>query len=553
MNKIDHNNKKDLFFLPLGGSGEIGMNLNLYGYDGKWLMVDLGVTFTRELGIEVMMPDPKYIVERRKDLVGLVLTHAHEDHIGAVPYLWEQLQCPIYATPFTAFLVREKLKDVGLAKRAKVTEIPLSGSIDLNPFKVSFINITHSIPEPNVIAIETPAGTVVHTGDWKIDNAPLVGEATDIPKLKALGDKGVLALVCDSTNVFVEGRTGSEAKVREQLTKVIQKQKNRVVVACFASNLARLESATLAAVAAGRKVALVGRSLYRMEAAARACGYLKGLPPFLPEDEIARTPRDELLMICTGSQGEPRSALTRIASRQHQRVRLEKGDSVIFSSRVIPGNEVEIRDLQDELMDQGVVIIKDDDEDVHVSGHPSREDLKLMYEWIRPQIIVPVHGERAHIREQAQFAIECGVPQSIQPYNGALIALDPDNVRVVEEVPAGRLAMDGNILIPRTNVQLRDRHRMMESGAVMVTVYCDKQGGIQKKPDISLVGVVEEGAEETTIAHLQEKLMEIYRHTSKENLRNSADVQELTRINTRRIISALRGKKPTVVTHVLMA
>ena len=542
---------KKLMFLPLGGCNEIGMNLNLYHYNGKWLMVDLGITFGRDLGIEIMMPDPQYIVDRKKDLMGLVLTHAHEDHIGAVPYLWERLRCPIYATPFTAILVREKLKEVGLARHAKIHEVPLGNSVNLDPFNVEFVTLTHSIPEPNALAIKTPAGTIVHTGDWKIDEAPMIGAQTDQKRLQQLGDEGVLALVCDSTNVFVEGRTGSEADVRQELARVVAQQKQRVVVACFASNVARVESAAIAAQQAGRRVAIVGRSLYRMEEAARKCGYLKDIPPFIHEEEIKRIPPEELLLICTGSQGEPRSALSRMAQNQHPHAKLYEGDTVIFSSRMIPGNEAEINYVQDQLLDRGIAVIKDQDEDIHVSGHPAREDLKMMYQWIRPQIIVPVHGERAHLREHIQFAKQCGVPHGIQPHNGALIELSADNFGIVEDVAAGRLAMDGNVLVPRTNTQLRDRHRMMESGAVFVTLLVNAKGSIIKAPQLSLVGVVEEGAEDATMEKLRTHLMDTYRQMTLEKVSNTQALQELTRVTVRRFFSSTRGKKPVVNTHIV--
>ena len=551
MKKDFNPRKEDLVFLPLGGCDEIGMNLNLYHYNGKWLMVDLGITFGHDLGIDIMMADPQYIVDRKKDLMGLVLTHAHEDHIGAIPHLWDRLRCPIYATPFTAILIREKLKEVGLAKHAKIHVIKLGGHVDLDPFTVEFITLTHSIPEPNALAIRTSAGTIVHTGDWKIDDAPMLGAQTDQQRLQQLGDEGVLALVCDSTNVFVNGRTGSEAHVRQELARVVAAQKQRVVVACFASNVARVESAALAAQHAGRRVALVGRSLYRMEEAARQCGYLKGIPPFLHEEEIKNIPAHELLLICTGSQAEPRSALTRIAQNQHPHAKLYEGDTVIFSSRMIPGNEEEIRHVQDQLMDRGLIVIKDHDEDIHVSGHPARDDLKMMYEWIRPKIIIPVHGERAHLREHVKFAQNCGVPQGIQPHNGAFISLNAAQPRIIDTITVGRLAMDGHVLVPRTNTQLRDRHRMMESGVVFVTLWLSQKGTILKAPMISLVGVVEEGAEDANISKLKDHLLDIYRQTHLGTIKDRHDLQELTRINVRRYFSSVRGKKPLVNVHIM--
>ncbi|HEY3145360.1 MAG TPA: ribonuclease J, partial [Dongiaceae bacterium] len=378
----------ELLFLALGGAGEIGMNLNLYGHAGKWLMVDLGVTFGDEStpGIDIIMPDISFIKERVGDLVGLVLTHAHEDHIGAVPYLWPQLRCPLYATPFTASVLRRKLEEAGLAKEAPITLIPMSGKVTLAPFEVELITLTHSIPEPNAVVVRTPLGAVLHTGDWKLDPTPLVGDATDEAALRKLGDGGVLAMVCDSTNVFVEGASGSESDVRDSLRDLIGRLHNRVAVGCFASNVARLETITRVAMEHGRQVALVGRSLWRMVAAAQENGYLTGLPEFVQEHDVGYFPRNKILMICTGSQGEPRSALARIARKEHPHVAFEAGDAVVFSSRTIPGNEKSIAHLQNELTRQDVQVITDREEDIHVSGHPARDELIEMYQMIRPTI-----------------------------------------------------------------------------------------------------------------------------------------------------------------------
>ena len=378
--------RDELLFLALGGAGEIGMNLNLYGHAGKWLMVDLGITFGDEStpGVEVIMPDISFIKERVGDLVGLVLTHAHEDHIGAVPYLWPQLKCPLYATPFTASVLRRKLEEAGLAKEAPITLIPMSGKVSLAPFEVELITLTHSIPEPNAVVIRTPLGAVLHTGDWKLDPTPLVGEATDEAALRKLGDGGVLAMVCDSTNVFVEGASGSEADVRDSLREVIGKLNDRVAVGCFASNVARLETITRVAMEHGRQVALIGRSMWRMVASAQENGYLTDLPEFIQEHDVGYFPRDKILMICTGSQGEPRSALARIARKEHPHVTLEPGDTVVFSSRTIPGNEKSIAQLQNDLTRQDVRVITDREEDIHVSGHPARDELIEMYQMIRP-------------------------------------------------------------------------------------------------------------------------------------------------------------------------
>ncbi|MDF2763106.1 MAG: putative metallo-beta-lactamase [Rhodospirillales bacterium] len=422
----------ELLFLPLGGAGEIGMNLNLYGHAGKWLMVDLGVTFGDEAtpGIEVIMPDPRFIEERREDLVGIVLTHAHEDHLGAVPYLWERFGCPVWATPFTAAVLRRKLHETGLAGRVPILEVPLSGRFQAGPFEIELVTLTHSIPEPNALVIRTGAGTVLHSGDWKFDPEPLVGAPSDIDALRRLGEQNILALVCDSTNALVAGHSGSEAAVREELIRLFGRFNNRIAVACFASNVARLESVVHAALAHDRHVALVGRSMRRIVEAAQETGYLTGLPPFVSEHDAGYLPREKVALLCTGSQGEPRSALARIARNDHPQVTLEPGDAVIFSSRVIPGNEKAIGALQNDLARLDVEIVTAEDEPVHVSGHPAREELARMYQLVRPRIAIPVHGERRHLEAHARLAEECQVPLAIAAENGRMIRLAPGPAEV---------------------------------------------------------------------------------------------------------------------------
>ncbi|MBA4118628.1 MAG: hypothetical protein C0514_07030 [Candidatus Puniceispirillum sp.] len=547
-NSTKQYSKDNLFFLPLGGAGEIGMNLNLYGTQGKWLMVDLGVTFTQELGLEVLMPDPQFIVENRRDLVGLVLTHAHEDHIGAVGHLWHKLRCPIYATPFTAALVRAKLQEAGVLKEATVHEIPLSGAFELGPFALSYVTLTHSIPEPNALIIKTKAGTIVHTGDWKIDTDPLIGKATDTEALTRLGDEGVLALVCDSTNVFEKGHTGSEADVRKHLIPLVAKQKGRVVIACFASNVARLATAFEAAKETGRRVALVGRSLHRMVDAARACGYIKA-NDLVKENEIKNIPPEELLLICTGSQGEPRAALARIAARQHPGVHLEEGDTVIFSSRRIPGNEPQIKVVQEALLMRGVNLITDKDAHIHVSGHPSRGDLKDMYTWVRPQILVPVHGELTHMREQARWGRKCGIPQSIVPQNGQIIALCTDNLGVVDEVPYGRIALDGMELVPSRGPMIRDRAKLSSGGVVSVSVRLTK-GRLKDAIQLVCVGVVEKEQEAALRQEILDEITGLLHLATKEKLENETALKDLLSSCVRRTVNAFKGKKPVVITHV---
>ena len=374
--------KDELLFLALGGAGEIGMNLNLYGHAGKWLMVDLGIGFADEaaLGVEVVMPDPAFIVERRADLVAIVLTHAHEDHLGAVADLWPRLQVPVYATPFAASVLRRKLTEAGLLSAVPLTEIPLGGKIELSPFSLELITMTHSILEPNALAIRTPLGTVLHTGDWKIDPHPLLGEVTDEATLRRIGDEGTLAMVCDSTNVFVEGEAGSEATVRANLEKAVKAARGRVAVTCFASNLARVESVALAAVAAGRHPVLSGRALQKMVESAKECGYLLDFPTCVPEQQAGYLPRDKVLFICTGSQGEPRASMAKLAFGGHRDLVLEAGDTAIFSSRVIPGNERSVGRLHNALMERGVEVVTDGEVSLHVSGHPARDELTRLYQ-----------------------------------------------------------------------------------------------------------------------------------------------------------------------------
>lgn len=539
---------EDFIFLPLGGSGEIGMNLNLYGYQGKWIMVDCGISFEHTLGLEIIMPDPSFIEEYKEDLLGIILTHAHEDHIGALPHLWHRLKAPMYATPFTAHLIREKLKESGHIKQAPMFDVPLGGRITLGPFDIEFIGLTHSIPEPNALAIRTPKGLIVHTGDWKIDPDPLVGASTEIKKLKALGDEGVLALVCDSTNAMVKGRSGSEADVRKELVKLIKKQKGRrVTVACFASNVARLTSAAYAAQETDRKVVLFGRSLFRMEEAARKNGYLKDIEPFLHEKDMDLYDPEEILIISTGSQGEPRAALSRMAQGTHQRIKLGENDTVIFSSRVIPGNEAVIKELQERLLSKGVLIVQDHEEDIHVSGHPARDELKEMYAWIRPHILIPVHGEHRHMREQALLGKKCGIPKCVVPTNGSVIALDPVDAGILDHVPHGRWAVDGTTLVSRKELHLRDRGRLMETGVAVVSFTLSSQNMLKSPLHITLLGVVEPSLEEKVTAKLTTAITQALKNPS----RSHTDIVEEIRILTRRVIFDIKGKKPHVIIHAL--
>lgn len=484
------------------------MNLNAYGYGPadarQWIIVDIGVTFGREdqlPGVDLILPDPSYLAEQRESILGIVLTHAHEDHIGALAWLWPRLRAPVYATPFTAALVREKLRERGLLEKVPLTVIPLKGKLTLGPFDVEFVTLTHSIPEPNGLAIRTPLGMVWHTGDWKIDPDPLIGETTDEETLRAMADEGVLAMVCDSTNVFVEGATGSEGDVRGKLTQLIAECRGRVAVTAFASNVARIETALQAARACGRTPCLVGRSMHRIFEAARGVGLLQDAPQLIDEEEAGALPAEHVLYLCTGSQGEPRAALSRIARNEHRHVTLREGDTVIFSSRVIPGNETAIHALYNAFIERGVRLITADEEHViHVSGHPARDELKQMYQWARPRLAVPVHGERRHILEHVRLALSLQVPEAIAPTNGDVIRLAPGPAALVDEVPAGRLLVDGSVLLDSEDDALRDRRRLAAEGAVNVAFALNAKGGVAAGPTVSVRGLAMADEEDFEVA-----------------------------------------------------
>ena len=543
----------ELLFLPLGGAGEIGMNLNLYGHAGAWLMVDLGITFgdASTPGIDVIMPDPSFIEERRDQLVGLVLTHAHEDHIGAVAYLWDRLRCPVYATPFTAAVLRRKLAEAGLLERVPLTEIPLSGRFTVGPFAIELITLTHSIPEPNALVIETPVGRVMHTGDWKLDPDPLVGPTADEKALIRVGESGVLAMVCDSTNVLVSGDSGSEADVRDTLLDIVGRYENRVAVACFASNVARLETLARVGAAHGRDVALVGRSLWRIYEAAKETGYLRDIPPFLGERDVGYMPRDKVLMICTGSQGEPRSALARIAAGDHPEVSLESGDTVIFSSRIIPGNEISINRMHNRLSELGVQVVTTNEEHVHVSGHPARDELAQMYQWIRPRIAVPVHGEPRHLVAHAKLALECQVPEAVVVQNGAMVCLAPGRAEIIDEVFTGRLAVDGRHLVDLESSAIRDRRRMIYHGSAVATVILGRDGELHGLPIVSLHGIEPGEREDAILPPVVEAVADAVNALSDRDRNDDEQVSEAARRAVRRALRQISGKRPHTEVHLV--
>ena len=542
-----------LYFLPLGGSGEIGMNLNLYGHRGKWLMVDLGISFADDTmpGLDVIMPDPAFIKAQRDNLVGLVVTHAHEDHLGAIQYLWPDLQCPVYCTPFTASVLRAKLYERQLANKVPIHEVPLGGRFELGPFQLEFVTVTHSIPEPNALAIRTGAGLVVHTGDWKLDPDPLVGAVADEARLRALGDEGVRAMVCDSPHAMVPGRSGSEAQVRETLTDLLGRFPNRIAVTCFATNVARLESIAAAAAANGRNVALVGRSLWRINEAARSNGYLADVPAFLSEHDAAYLPKDKLVMICTGSQGEPRSALARIAGGDHPQVTLDPGDTVVFSSREIPGNERAIGRVQNLLVNRGIEVVTADDAFVHVSGHPAQEELVQMYQWVRPKIAVPVHGEQRHQLAHAKLAQGCQVPHGLVPTNGDVVRLAPGPVEVVTQVRSGRLAIDGKRLVPLDTGLMRARTRMVHNGAAVATLVLNAKGELVTAPQVAVMGLLDGESDHDALLDVVDAVREAIAGMPRPARQDDALVKEAARIAVRRCFNASHGKKPVTDVHLV--
>ncbi|MFQ5784020.1 MAG: ribonuclease J [Alphaproteobacteria bacterium] len=550
----------ELLFLPLGGAGEIGMNLNLYGCGGKWLMVDLGITFADETmpGVDVVMPDPRHIVERRDDLLGLVITHAHEDHLGAVPYLWPQLRCPVYATPFAAAVLRRKLArdgEVAGIEDIEITEIPLGGRLGIGPFDIEFITLTHSIPEPNALAIRTPAGTILHTGDWKLDPKPLVGDVTDEAALRAFGDAGVLAMVCDSTNIFRTGESGSEDAVRESLMTLVGAYSGRVAVACFASNVARVETAAVVAAAHGRHPVLVGRSLHRITEAARETGYLDESVVFLNDRDARALPPDKVLYICTGCQGEPRAALSRIAAGDHPQVSLGEGDVSIFSSKIIPGNELAINRLHNRLISLGVEVITEDDHFVHVSGHPCRDELARMYGWVRPEIAVPVHGEARHLVEHARFARSLQISQTPVVENGDVLRLAPGRAKIIDRVPFGRLIFDGNAVVGATSEAVSTRRRMMHNGVAFVALVLDGEGRLAAPPKVSARGLFhgdEAGeAADAVLAAAGEGVAVAVKALPARARANEEALREAVVATVRRHFKGARGKRPVVEVQIL--
>jgi ribonuclease J len=538
---------EELLFVALGGSGEIGMNVNLYGCRGQWIMVDLGLNFAGPdyPGIELILPDLEFIEDQQERLAGIVLTHGHEDHIGALPYLADELKAPLYATPFTAGLIAGKLEEEGLTGQVKLNTIDRGGSIELGPFKVSFVALSHSIPEGNGVLIETPFGNVFHTGDWKIDETPVIGTAPDTDILTEIGDRGVLALVCDSTNVFQDQPSGSEESVHEGLLTQVMMGNGRVLVTTFASNAARLQTIGRVAVETGRRVCIAGRSLERILRVAQATGYLKDFPPPLSFDEAMRLPREELLIIATGGQGEPRAALGRIASGTHE-LKLGEGDTVIFSSRIIPGNEVAIGRIMNQLSELGVKIVTEKQAHVHVSGHPGRPELIQMYKWVRPRIVVPVHGEPRHLAEQARLALEHRVPDAIVQKNGDVIRLAPDGPKKVDEVRVGQLVLDGDVILPADGSTVNERRKIGYGGLITVALPVGDDGRLAGTPLVRPFGVPVEEDRDDFIADATDAATRAFSADAGEE-----QLRESVRLAVRRCATLWTGKKPVVEVMLL--
>ena len=542
--------KNELLFCPLGGAGEIGANMNLYAYgkpgEHKWIMVDVGVTFADDTvpGIDLIYPDPGFIIDRKESLLGIILTHAHEDHIGAIAHLWPKLKCKIFATPFTSILITEKFREKKIDATDFLKIVELNGSINLDPFKIDYVAMTHSILEPNGLRIETPAGVVLHTGDWKIDENPLVGGNMDVKKLKKIGDEGIIAMICDSTNIFSMGRSGSEETVRKSLLNIMERLKKRIIVTSFASNVARMETIFYCAEKTNRQISLVGRSMHRIYKAARQCGYLKNVKEPIDPREAKNISREKIVYLCTGSQGEPMGAMMRISNYTHPDVFIEEGDTVIFSSKIIPGNEKKLYKLHNQLVKDGIEVISEENEFVHVSGHPNRDEMRDMYNWIKPKCVIPVHGEHRHLMEHVNFAKEMQVPHPILVENGDIIKLSPDEEpKVFDKAPIGRLYLDGNISVEEDSQSIKDRKNLSANGYLEVTIMINSKGNIHNNPVISYRGLPIYDNEEFNygLEYEIEKTSRSFKISSKQQEHNLIDA---LKIACRKFSKEKTGKKP---------
>ena len=542
--------KEELLFCPLGGSGEIGMNMNLFAYgkpgDQKWIIVDIGVTFADDTvpGVDLIYPDPGFIVDKKDDLLGIVLTHAHEDHIGAIAHIWPKLKCKIYATPFTSVLISEKFKEkkIDITPHLKIVE--LNSTLNLEPFKIEFITLTHSILEPNGLRIETPVGNILHTGDWKVDPNPLIGREINSKRLKEIGQAGVLAMICDSTNVFSIGKSGSELDVRKSLLNIMSRLKKKIIVTSFASNVARMESIFYCAEKIGRQISLVGRSMHRIYKAAKKCGYLNDIIEPIDSRDAKNISREKIVYLCTGSQGEPMGAMMRISNSVHPDVFVEKDDAVIFSSKIIPGNERKLYKLHNQLVKEGIEVISEENEFVHVSGHPNREDLREMYNWVKPKCVIPVHGEHRHMIEHINFAKEMQVQYPVRVENGDIVKLYPgDKPEVFDKAPSGKLYVDGNMSVEEDAKSIKERKNLSNNGFMEITILVTPKGNIHNKPILTFQGLPINETDEFTYG-LEEEIERTTRSFSLNNKKQENNLIDALKTICRKYSKEKTGKKP---------
>jgi len=553
--------KDELVFMALGGIGEIGMNCYLYGLgpadERQWLMVDLGITFPEgenDPGVDVILPDLRFIEAERASLAGLVLTHAHEDHFGAVIELWPRLNAPIYATPFTAALLKAKLAEYGGGAKLPIHEVALNSRFNVGPFGVELISVAHSIPESNALAISTPHGLVLHTGDWKLDPTPVIGAPTDTERLAALGIEGVMAMICDSTNALREGRSPSELDVAQSLARIISGAKRRVAVTIFASNVARLRAVADATRRAGRQLVVAGRAMHRMIDVAVSTGYLPQNFKYLDQDQFSYLQPHEVVALCTGSQGEPRAAMARVAADEHPAIKLDKGDLVIFSSRTIPGNERAVGQIQNRLVDMGCELVTDNDALVHVTGHPRREELKEMYGWIKPRIAIPMHGEARHLAEHAKLARAAGVNEVLSVRNGDIVRLAPGAAEIIDEAPVGRLFRDGHLLVPSEDGPVRERRSLAFAGIVVVALPQSAREGVVPDPEVVLDGVPARDAEGRSMLDIVRDAVEgTISSIPRKRQHDTEMVREAVRRAVRAAVDRAWGKRPIVKVLVTRA
>lgn len=543
---------KGLFFVPLGGAGEIGINFGLYSCDGQWIAVDCGVGFAgdRLPGVDMVLPDPTFAEQISKNLKALIITHAHEDHIGAVGHFWPLLRCPVYATPFATEMLETRLDEAGILGRVSLETVEAGDELDLAPFDIELIPVNHSIPEAVSLLIRTKYGNVFHTGDWRFDDTPVVGKPANYARFKELGKENVLAMVADSTNVFVENDILSESDVKDSLTTLFSRYSGkRLVVTCFASNVGRIESIAEAAEKNGRTVCLLGRSLWRVEGAGRACGYFRGINVFLTDEEAQDLPPSKVLYLCTGCQGEPKAALSNLSYGVYRSLQLNKGDVVIFSSRVIPGNEQAIANIKNRFIAKGIEVVTDKDALTHVSGHANRNDMKRMYGFVRPKIAVPVHGEAAHLFEHAKLADECGISQTVIPKDGDVISFGADKAEVIGSVQSGLMAMDGRKIIPVNADVLKKRRRMLEDGTVVATVVLDKKNAVIGSVQISATGLIDAQSPEMSV--LDEGIKAALSSLTPARLKDDGSVADAVKAAVRKTVMENHGRRPMVDVHLV--